>query len=59
MKLGEKKVGQYRLYMAANELANVRRDILKANRLVSAEREEIKRTARKLPISDKQNPEDL
>ena len=45
--------------MAKNELANVRRDILKANRLISAEREEIKRTARKLPISDKQNPEDL
>ena len=36
------KVGQHRSYIDANKLANVRREIMKKNRLAAAEIEEIK-----------------
>ena len=45
--------------MDANKLANVREDILKKNRLTSAEIEEIKKTAREPTNSENQNPEDV
>ena len=40
--LWRQKVGEHRSYIDANKLANVRRDIMKNNRLTAAEIEKIK-----------------
>ena len=52
--LWRQKVGEHRSYIDANKLANVRRDIMKKNRLTAAEIE----MKIKQPINTKQqNPE--
>ena len=56
--LWRQQAGEHRSYIDASKLANVRRDIVKKNRLTAAEIEEIKMKIRQ-PINTKQqNPED-
>ena len=52
------KVGQHRSYIDANKLANVRREIMKKNRLVAAEIEEIKMKIRESINTEQKNPQD-
>ena len=55
---GEIKVGEHRSCVDANKLANIRRDIMKKNRLTAVEIEEMEMKVRQ-PINTKQwNPED-
>ena len=56
--LWRQKVGEHRSYIDANKLANVRRDIMKNNRLTATEIEEIKRKIRQPINTEQQNPED-
>ena len=51
------KVGEYRSYIDANKLANVRRDIMKKNRLTAAEIEKTKTKIRQPMNTKQQNPE--
>ena len=56
--LWRQKVGEHRSYIDANKLANVRRDIMKNNRLTAAEIEKIKIRIRKPINTEQQSPED-
>ena len=57
-KLWRQKVGEHVSYIDANKLVNVRRDIMKKNRLTAAEIEEIKMKIRQPINTEQQNPED-
>ena len=52
------KVGQHRSYIDAKKLANVRREIMKKNRLATAEIEEIKMKIRESINTEQKNPQD-
>ena len=52
------KVGQHRSYIDTNKLANVRREIMKKNRLAAAEIEEIKMKIRESINTEQKNPQD-
>ena len=56
--LWRQKFGEHRSYIDANKLANVRRNIMKKNRLTAAEIEEIKMKIRQPINKKKENPED-
>ena len=56
--LWRQKVGEHVSYIDANKLVNVRRDIMKKNRLTAAEIEEIKMKIRQPINTEQQNPED-
>ena len=56
--LWRQNVGEHRSYINAKKLPNVKRDIMKKNRLTAAEIEEIKMKLRELINTKQQNPED-
>ena len=56
--LWRQNVGEHRSYIDANKLANVRRDIIKNNRLPGAENEEIKRKTKQPINTEQQNSKD-
>ena len=56
--LWRQKVGEPRSYTDANNVADVRRDIMKKNRLTAAKIEEIKTKIRQPINTEQQNPED-
>ena len=52
------KVGEYTSYIDAKRLANVRRDIMKNNRLTAVEIEEINMKIKQPINAEQQNPDD-
>ena len=55
--LWRQRVGEHISYSDASKLVNVRRDIMKKNRLTAAETEEIKMKIRQPINTEQQNPE--
>ena len=52
------KTGEHRSYIDTNKLANIRRDIMKKNRLTAEDIEEIKMKIKQPINTEQQNPED-
>ena len=52
-------MGEHRLYIDGNKLANVRRDIMNKKRLTESEIEDFKKTIRKETKTEKPKPEDV
>ena len=55
---GETKVGEHRSYVDANKLVNIRRDIMKKNRLRVVDIEEMEMKMRQKINAEQWNPED-